>query len=65
MPFLFVGNDTLEAKNIQNVDGWAQGMANGHRWRRSLKIQKVRLFRNLPRLNDYHRFHIIDFSFFS
>ncbi|XP_008181561.1 uncharacterized protein LOC100169242 [Acyrthosiphon pisum] len=30
-----VGNDTLEPKNHQNVDGWSQG--TGNRWKRSLK----------------------------
>ncbi|KAL5234080.1 hypothetical protein ACI65C_001490 [Semiaphis heraclei] len=34
-----VGNDTLEPKNFQNVDGWSsQGTEN--RWKRSLKSHK-------------------------
>lgn len=30
-----VGNDTLEPKNYQTVDGWSEG--SGNRWKRSLK----------------------------
>jgi len=33
------GNDTLEPKNYQNVDGWPQG--SGNRWKRSIKSQEV------------------------
>jgi len=33
------GNDTLEPKNFQNVDGWPQ--ESGNRWKRSIKAQEV------------------------
>jgi len=33
------GNDTLEPKNFQNVDGWPHG--SGNRWKRSIKSQEV------------------------
>ncbi|KAE9523650.1 hypothetical protein AGLY_016202 [Aphis glycines] len=34
-----VGNDTLEPKNFQNVDGWPQG--SGNKWKRSIKSQEI------------------------